>query len=72
MVTGGGPFKATLTRAELGQLRLLRSHEDLASIAYVELRADLAFVSFPTRFNLPPIWGGQELRYGDVVFHGLG
>ncbi len=70
VVTGGGQFKAKLTRAELGQLRLLRSQEDLASIAYVGLRADLVFVSFPTRFNPPPVWGGQELRSGDIVFHG--
>jgi len=70
VVSGGGQFKAKLTRADLGQLHLLRSQEDLASIAYVGLRADLAFVSFPTRFNPPPVWGGQELRSGDIVFHG--
>src|SRR5271167_4609301 len=72
VVTSGGRFKAALTRAELGQLHLLRSHEDLASIAYVGLRADLAFVAFPTRFNPPPVWGGQEMRLGDIFFHGLG
>lgn len=72
VVTGGGQFKAVLTRAELGQLRLLRSQEDLASIAYVGLRADLVFVTFPTRLDPPPVWNGQELRRGDIVFHGLG
>ena len=72
VVTGSGQFKAVLTRAELGQLCLLRSHEDLARIAYVRLRADLAFVAFPTRFKPPPVWGGQELRLGDIMIHGLG
>ena len=72
VVTSGGQFKAILTRAELGELHLLRSREDLASIAYVGLRSDLAFVTFPTRFNPPPVWGGQMLRPGDIVFHGLG
>jgi len=70
VVTGGGQFKAKLTRADLGQLHLLRSREDLASIAYLGLRADLVFVTFPTRFNPAPVWAGQELRPGDVVFHG--
>ena len=72
VVTGGGPFKAILTRAELGQLHLLGSQEELASIAYVGLRADLVFVTFPTRFNPPPVWGGEELRSGEMIFHGLG
>jgi AraC-like DNA-binding protein len=72
VVTVGGPFKAALTRAELGELHLLRSQEDQASIAYVGLPADLVFVAFPTRFNPPPMWGGQELRSGDIVFYGLG
>jgi AraC-like DNA-binding protein len=72
VVTGGGQFRATLTRAELGQLRLLRSREDLASVAYAGLQADLVFVTFPTRFNPPPVWSGQELRSGEIVVHGLG
>ena len=72
VVTGSGPFKARLTRAELGELHLLRSQEDLASVAYAVLRADRVFVAFPTRFDPPPVWGGQELRPGDIVFHALG
>ena len=72
VVTGGGRFKAALTRAELGELHLLRSQEDQASIAYVGLPGDLVFVAFPTRFNPPPVWSGQELRSGDIVFYGLG
>ena len=72
VVTGCGPFKAKLTRADLGQLHLLRFQEDLASVAYSALRVDLAFVAFPTRFDPPPVWGGEELRSGDIIFYGLG
>ena len=72
LVTGRGPFKANLTRTELGQLHLLRIRENLASIAYSALRPDLAFVTFPTRFDPRPVWGGQVLQPGDMIFHGLG
>ncbi len=34
--------------SDLGQLQLLRSREDQASVAFVGLRADLVFVTFPT------------------------
>lgn len=57
IVTGAGRFKAALTRAELGELHLLRSQEDLAGVAHVELRADRVFLAFPTRFDPPPVWG---------------
>jgi len=72
IVTGGGPFKAALTRAEVGQLTLLRSRENCAGIAYVRLPPDLVFVTFPTRFDPPPVCCGQELRSGDMIFHSLG
>ncbi len=72
LVTGGGPFKASLTRAGLGELHLLRSHENLASVAFATLRADWAFVAFPTRFDPPPVWDGEALRPGEIVLHGLG
>ena len=38
LVMGGGKFEAVLTRAELNQLRLSRSRENLTSVAYVALR----------------------------------
>jgi hypothetical protein len=43
-------------------------------IAYVALapKPELAFVAFPTHCDPPPIWGGVELRPGDVVFHSRG
>lgn len=72
VVTGCGQFRAAVSHAQLSQLHLTRSKEDLASIAYVALRPDLVFVSFPTSFDPPPVWGGRELQPGDIVFHGLG
>jgi len=72
VVPGGGPFKAVLTRAELGQLRLLSSRVNRASVAYVQLPADLVFMAFPTGFDPPPVCCGQELRSGDMIVHSLG
>ena len=69
---GGGKFEAVLTRAELNQLRLSRSRENLASVAYVALRSDLIFVTFPTGSHPPPIWGGRELQPGEIVLHSRG
>ena len=39
VVTGSGPFKAAVTKSDLGQLQLLRSREDQASVAFFGLRA---------------------------------
>ena len=72
IVTGAGQFRAALTRAELGELHLLRSDEDLASVATAALRSDRVFILFPTRFDPPPVWNGKQLRPGDLVFHALG
>ncbi len=72
VVTGGDQFKAALTRAELGELHLLHSQEDLASVAFATLRADWAFLAFPTRFDPQPVWDGEALRPGEIVVHKLG
>ena len=53
-------------------MRLLRSQEELASVASIGMRPDLVFVSFPTRISPTPVWDGQELRGGEIVLHGLG
>ena len=71
LVTEGGKFEAVLTRARLNQLWLSRSRETLASVAYVALRSDLIFVTFPTG-PPPPIWGGRELQPGEIVLHSRG
>jgi AraC-like DNA-binding protein len=66
------PFKARLTWAELHDLEVLRCEEDFPRVAYVCLGPQLSFVTFPAHSGPVPIWGGTELRPGEIVFHGRG
>ncbi len=65
-------FKARLTWAELHDLQVLRCEEDSSRVAYVCLRPQLSFVTFPAHSGPLPVWGGTELRPGEIVFHGRG
>jgi AraC-like DNA-binding protein len=71
VVTEPGDFAARLTWLKLRQLHVLRGCENLPRVAYVSLTPARAFVSFPTSMAAP-IWGGVQLQFGDVVFHGHG
>jgi AraC-like DNA-binding protein len=72
VLTVSGDFKAGLTRAELPHLRLLYIREERPRIAYVSLARKLVFVTFAAQSGPPLLWGGVELRPGDVVFHSQG
>jgi AraC-like DNA-binding protein len=65
-------FKARLTWAELHDLQVLRCEEDVPRVAYVWLGPQLSFVTFPAHSGPLPVWGGTELRPGEIVFHGRG
>ena len=65
-------FKARLTWAELHDLQVLRCEEDFPRVAYVCLAPQLSFVTFPARSGLLQVWGGTEMRPGEIVFHGRG
>src|SRR6201993_792101 len=65
-------FKARLTWAELHDLQVLRCEEDFPRVAYVCLAPQLSFVTFPAHFGSLPIWGGTELRLGEIMLHGRG
>jgi len=65
-------FKARLTWAELHDLEVLRCEEDLPRVAYLCLSPQLSFVTFPAHSGPLPVWGGTELRPGEIVFHGRG
>ena len=65
-------FKARLTWAELHDLEVLRCEEDLTRVAYVCLSPQLSFVTFPAHSGPVPVWGGTELRPGEIVLHGRG
>ena len=65
-------FKARLTWAELHDLQVLRCEEEFPRVAYVCLKPQLCFVTFPAHSELLPVWGGTELRPGEIVLHGRG
>jgi AraC-like DNA-binding protein len=65
-------FKARLTWAELHDLQVLRCEEDFPRVAYVCLGPQLSFVTFPAHSGPVPVWGGTELRPGEIVLHGRG
>ena len=65
-------FKARLTWAELHDLQVLRCEEDFPRVAYICLGPQLSFLTFPAHSGLQPVWGGTELRPGEIVFHGRG
>src|SRR6201987_4625829 len=65
-------FKARLTWAELHDLQALRCEEDFPRVAYVCLGPQLFFVTFRAHSGPLPVWGGTELRPGEIVFHGHG
>jgi AraC-like DNA-binding protein len=65
-------FKARLTWAELHDLQVLRCEEEFPRVAYVCLGPQLSFVTFPAHFGSLPVWGGTELRLGEIVLHGRG
>jgi AraC-like DNA-binding protein len=65
-------FKACLTWAELHDLQVMRCEEDFPRIAYVCLRPQLCFVTFPAHSGPLPVWGGTDLRPGEIVLHGRG
>ena len=65
-------FKARLTWAELHDLQVFRCAEDSPRVAYVRLAPQLSFVTFPAHSGPLPVWGGTELRPGEIVLHGRG
>ena len=65
-------FKARLTWAELHDLQVLRCEEDFPRVAYVSLAPQLSFVTFLAHSGPQPVWGGTELRPGEIVLHGRG
>jgi AraC-like DNA-binding protein len=72
IITRGGDFNARLTWLNLGDLHVLRGHENLPRIGFFSLSPAQTFVSFPTNTGAPLTYGGIGLEFGDVVFHGRG
>jgi len=72
LVTGGGAFRARLTQITLDRLRLASAEEETARVAFVTVPAGTVLVWWPIGGNRAPLWGGVEIRAGDVLTLGPG
>jgi AraC-like DNA-binding protein len=72
IVTRGGDFIGRLTWLNLRHLHVLRGCENLPRIAFIELPAHQAFISFPTTSASSFSHGSVSLQFGDFAFHSLG
>jgi AraC-like DNA-binding protein len=54
----------------LPHVRLLRAEESSARVAYLRLPREQVFVFFATRQGLPPVHGGEDLQFGELLCHG--
>jgi hypothetical protein len=69
VLTARERFSARLSRATLSHLQLLRAEETVPRVARVSLPPDMLCISFPTHSDPPPVWGGEEMRPGNIMFH---
>src|SRR3974377_1578582 len=67
-----GKFRARITWAELHHMQVLRCEEESARLTYVQLAPELAFVTFPADSEPLPVWRGQEMQMGEIIFHSRG
>ena len=72
LVTEHGQFRARLTQVELDHLRLTAVEESQPRIAFVTVPAGAILVSFPIEEGPSPIWGGTEVRMGEMITFGGG
>jgi AraC-like DNA-binding protein len=72
LVTGHGQFRARLTQVELDQLRLTAVEESQPRIASVTVPAGTILISFPIEEGPSPVWGGTEVRTGEMIILGPG
>ena len=72
LVTGHGQFRARLTQVELDRLRLAAVEEAQSRIAFVTVPSDMVLVSFPIGEGPSPVWGGIEIRTGEMITLGGG
>jgi AraC-like DNA-binding protein len=71
VLTGPGMFGAHLTSVDLSHTTLYSVQESLPHTAYVAL--PLETVNFTFSLSAPPpIWGGIEMKPGDLMFHSVG
>ena len=67
VVTSQGRFRARLTQVALNDMRLAAGEEELSRIAFVAVPTDTVLVSFTIGDRSAPIWGGAEVRAGEII-----
>jgi AraC-like DNA-binding protein len=72
LLTARGQFRARLTQVVLDRLRLADIDEALPRIASVAVPAGMVLVSFPIDGGPSPVWGGIEIRIGEMITLGPG
>jgi hypothetical protein len=72
LVTGGGQFRARLTQLGLARWRLAAFEETQARIAFIAVPAGIVLAAFPIDGGPSPIWGGVEIRTGEMITLGSG
>ena len=70
LVTGRGPFRARMTQVRLEGWRLAAVEEALSRIAFVAVPAGMVLVSFSIDGGRSPVWGGIEIRTGEMITFG--
>jgi AraC-like DNA-binding protein len=72
LFTGRGQFRARLTQVGLERLQLAAVEEAQSRIAFIAMPADMVLVSFPIDGGPSPVWGGIEIRTGEMITVGPG
>ena len=72
VVTGLGQFRARLMQVTLHDLRLSAGDEHLSRIAFVAVPANMLLVLLSIGDRPAPIWGGVEMRAGELITLGPG
>jgi AraC-like DNA-binding protein len=67
LVTDGGQFRARLTQLGLERLRLAAFEETQARIAFIAVPVGIVLVAFPIDGGPSPVWGGIEIRTGEMI-----
>jgi AraC-like DNA-binding protein len=67
VVSGPGRFRARLTQVVLNDMRLAAGEEELPRIAFVAVPSDAVLVWLPVGDRHAAIWGGVQLRAGEMI-----
>jgi AraC-like DNA-binding protein len=72
LITGSGQFQARLTQVGLERLQLAAVEETQSRVAFITVPRGTVLVSFPVNGGPSPIWGGFEIRAGEMITLGPG